>query len=166
MSLPKLTKDISSEDFIMIVQDGCIKIISYEDFIKDISLGGFSICKSVLNCWENMGEFDDQSSQPSDTPPKFTDVITNLKNRTQGYVIPTDDFLNNYYDADGDDFSKVIITGGDLSGVKFKQQPVYIGLVISVEELGELSYDAKDIDKAYQQVIDIEVYDENNIKAI
>ena len=32
---------IDTEDYFMIVQDGCVKILSFEDFISIVQLGGF-----------------------------------------------------------------------------------------------------------------------------
>ncbi|WP_294203155.1 hypothetical protein [uncultured Chryseobacterium sp.] len=164
MALPPQTHHVDSDDGIMIIQDGCIRWITYDEFASTISLGGFSICAAVINCFENMGYFDDYIP-PIDTPPIFTDIYLNLANRTQDYVLISDLFLQHYYDADGDAFSKIIITGGDLSGITYNNQPVYLGLVINADELLNFKYDAKDMDGAYQQVLEIEVYDENNVKA-
>lgn len=164
MALPKQTDHINPEDGILILQDNCIRWISYLDFVETISLGGFKICEAVLNCFDGIGYFEDYTP-PEDTPPVFQDIYVNLANRTQNFVIASDLFLNNYYDAEGDAFGKVIITGGDMSNVTFNNQPIYQGLIINADELVNFQFDAKNVDTGYQQVIEIDVYDENNVKA-
>lgn len=165
MALPPRVHTIKPEDGVMIIQDGCIRWISYEEFVSTISLGGFSICEAVINCYESMGEFDDYIA-PIDTPPVFTDIYENLANRASDYVFTSDLFLSHYYDAEGDKFAKVIITGGDFTGITYKGQPINAGLIINADELLYLKYTAKDIDAAYSQTINIEIYDENNVQAI
>lgn len=167
MSLPNIIDNITTSDYILVVQDDCFKRISIEDFLKDSLLGGFSICEAVYNCWEDMGVFpDDTPKENTDTPPTFRDVQFNLMNRQQNFAVLSDAFYNNYYDAEGDLFKKIVITGGDLTGITYKGQPINIGLVINVENLAELAFSAKDVDSAYQQTVEIEVYDEKNIKAV
>ena len=150
----RTTNEINPDDLVLIYKDSCLLRIKYEDFIKKISLGGFSICESVLNCWQDMGDFEDTPHQ-QDTPPEFTDLYISLRHGQRNFVLDKTLFLNNYHD-----------TGGDLSGITFRGQPVYIGLVITADELEHLEYDTKNTDSSYQQVIEIDVYDENNIKAI
>ena len=166
MGLPIITDHVNTDDYVMIVQDGCIRMVTYEEFIKNISLSGFSICAAVLACWEDIGDFPTDPITPEDTPPTFEDLYISLANRTQNFVIAENLFLQNYYDAEGHEFRKVIIKGGDLSGVTFMGQPVYPGLIIMADELVDFKFNAKDQNPAYQQMIDIEVYDENNVKAI
>lgn len=161
----RTTNEINPDDLVLIYKDSCLLRIKYEDFIKKISLGGFSICESVLNCWQDMGDFEDTPHQ-QDTPPEFTDLYISLRHGQRNFVLDKTLFLNNYHDAEGDAFNKIVITGGDLSGITFRGQPVYIGLVITADELEHLEYDTKNTDSSYQQVIEIDVYDENNIKAI
>ncbi|MGK6342831.1 hypothetical protein ACMGDK_11365 [Chryseobacterium sp. DT-3] len=163
MSLPKITDHINFNDYVMIVQDKCIRMITYEEFIKEIVLGGFSICQAVLNCWESMGDFEDPPVV--DHPPTFEDLYISLANRTQNFVITSDLFLQNYHDQDGDEFAKIIITGGDLSGVTLNDVPIHVGQVVTADDMVNFKFSAKDIDGGYQQTIDIEVYDENNVKA-
>lgn len=165
MGLPKITEQLSEKDYIMIVQDNCMRIISYKQFIEDSFLGGFSICESVMNCWSSMGDFDSDVDVPEDTPPQFKNLVFNLDNREQNFILPSDAFLQNYYDAEGDKFGKIIIKGGDFSGVTYNGYPIFQGLVIPVDQLDKLEYDAKNQDGAYRQEIEIEVYDENNVKA-
>ncbi|MDR6548546.1 hypothetical protein J2810_004636 [Chryseobacterium rhizosphaerae] len=165
MGLPKQTDHINYTDGVLIIQDGCIRWVSYEEFIKEISLGGFTICEAIMKCFDGLGIFE-ETPEPTDTPPTFQDVVINLTNRTQNFVITSDLFLANYYDAEGDEFAKIVITGGDLSGVTYNGSPVYQGLVITADQLVHFEYDAKNIDSGYQQMVEIDVYDENNVKAI
>lgn len=51
-------KDAQTTDFIMLVRNQCITVISVEDFIKDITFGGQAVCDTLLNCWKSMGQFD------------------------------------------------------------------------------------------------------------
>lgn len=155
--------NIGFEDFVMIVQDGCIKLISYADFIKNISLGGFSICAAVLNCWSSMGDFEDVIID-DDTPPTFQDLFLAIENRgTEEFE--TVMFLENYFDKEGDEMGYIIIKGGDFSGYKFKGQPLYQGLKILREEINQLVYNAQNIDTSYRQTVEIDVYDDKNIQA-
>lgn len=160
-----IAEDLHPEDYIMIIQDGCVKIISYEEFIKDISLGGFSICEAWLNCVEGIGEFDDDQSGEVDTPPTMQDLFISLNNRQQDKMFASDDFISKYYDAEGDAFGKIIITGGDVSNWTLNGQPLSVGMVIESAQLSGLEYDAKNQDAAYIQDLFFEAYDINNVKA-
>lgn len=51
-------KNAEITDFIMIVRGKCYTLISVEDFIKDITFGGQTVCDTLLNCWKSMGQFD------------------------------------------------------------------------------------------------------------
>ena len=160
------TDHIDIEDFVMIVQNGCVKIISYEEFIKKISLGGFSIMESWLNGIDGIGLWSD-GVIPIDTPPTMQDITFQLENRTQNHIIPSDDFLNKFNDVDGDLFGKIVVSHGDVSGYTYNGQPLYIGQILNREDLinGTIEYDAKNQDAAYGQEWFFETYDENNVKA-
>ena len=164
MSLPIETDYISADDFVLITQGDCIRRVSYEEFIKNISLGGFSICQAVMNCWQSMGDFSEDIE--TDTPPVFSDLYIQVGNRMQDRFFTNDEFASKYYDAEGDKMARVEIVGGNLEGISWNGAPVFVGQVIGVDNLHLLEYDAKDVDEAYQQYIEIEVYDENNIKAV
>ena len=159
----EVTDHIEYDDLVPVLQDGCVKYVTYEEFIKNISLGGFSICRAVLNCWEDMGDFGEVVT---DTAPTFNDLYISISNRTQDYQVTKQALLNNYSDAESDVMAKIVVTGGDLSGASLNGTPLYVGQVINMTDIFSIEYDAKDTDAAYQQAIEIEVYDENNIKAV
>lgn len=158
------TEHISFEDYVMIIQDGCIKIISYENFIKQISLGGFSIYEAWLNSIEGIGAFSGDYT-PIDTPPTMQDLFVSLSNRQQDKIFTSDDFLSKYYDAEGDSMGKIVVVGGDVNGFTLNGTPIYIGQVITVGELAGLRITARNQDAAYIQDLFFEAYDINNVKA-
>lgn len=159
-----VTDYVKMDDFVMIVQDRCIKHIRFEDFIKNITLGGFSVCQAWLNCVCGIGLFTDDNI-PVDTPPQMEDLYVTLENRQQNKVFTTDDFLSKYYDAEGDAFGKIIITGGDITGYTLNGVNIHIGQVILANELMNLELDAKNQDASYTQDLYFEAYDVNNVKA-
>lgn len=159
----KITETISSDDYVVIVQDGCVKEISYQDFISGVFLGGFSICQSWLNCVEGIGEFEDPIPD-EDHKPVMQNIILSINNRTQNILVG-DDFINAYYDEDGDEFGKIIITSGDVSGFNIAGVPLYIGQVIPANQVALIEYDGKDVDSSYNQEWFFETYDVNNVKA-
>lgn len=158
------TDYINMNDYVMIFQDGCIKIILFEDFIKGISLGGFSVCQAWLNCVGGIGLFTNDNI-PVDTPPTMQDLYLGLQNKEQNKKFTSDDFLSKYYDAEGDVFGKIIITGGDVSGYTLNGNIIHIGLVIPANELMNLEYDSKAQDASYTQDLFFDAYDVNNVKA-
>lgn len=159
-----ITDYVNINDYVMIVQDGCIKNIRFEDFIKGISLGGFSVCKAWLNCVQGIGVFPTEIP-PADTPPNMEDLFISLQNREQNRMFTSDDFLDKYFDEDGDALGKIIITGGDVSGYYLNGTQVYIGQVINVDQLMNLKLDAKNQDASYTQDLFFDAYDINNVKA-
>jgi hypothetical protein len=152
------------DDYVMIIQDGCIKIIKFEDFISGISLGGFSVCQAWLNCVCGIGLFTTDDTPP-DTPPTMQDLYVSLENRQQNRAFTSDEFLDKYYDAEGDEFGKIIITGGDVSGYTLNGNIIHIGMVIPANQLMDLEYDSKNQDASYTQDLFFEAYDINNVKA-
>lgn len=163
--MPSIETDhIDLDDYVMIIQDGCIKNIRFEDFISGISLGGFSVCQAFLNCVHGIGDFPDDDV-PVDTPPTMEDLYVSLENRQQNYIFTENDFLSKYYDAENDEFGKIIITGGDVSGYTLNGWPIFVGMVINANELSNLQLDAKDQDASYIQDLFFEAYDINNVKA-
>lgn len=111
MAIP-ITDYVNMNDYVMIVQDGCIKHIRFEDFIKGISLGGFSVCEAWLNCVGGIGVFPGELP-PTNTPPTMEDLFISLQNREQNRIFTTNEFLDKYYD-DG------IIQGFDYQDVTQK----------------------------------------------
>ncbi len=157
---PKLTDDL------LLFRDNCFVLISYEDFIKDQVTGGFNVCEAIQNCFESSNCFDNVTPEPEDNLPQFTNLLLSLNNRRQNRAFTQAEFDANWTDVDGNQLHKIVIVGGDLSGLTFNGQPLYLGQTIYYTDIANLVYNAKDVDSAYQQVIDIELYDENNVKAI
>jgi len=158
------TDYVSTDDYVMILQDGCVKIIRFEDFIKGISLGGFSVCQAWLNCVGGIGIFPGEEP-PINTPPTMEDLYIPLQNREQNRVFTSNEFLDKYYDAEGDPLGKIIITGGDVTGYTLNGSLVSVGMIIDVSELSNLEYDSKNQDASYVQDLYFEAYDINNVKA-
>lgn len=158
-----VTDYIKLDDYVMIFQDGCIKRILFSDFIKDISLGGFSVCEAWLNCVSGIGLFTTDDTPP-DTPPQMSDLYIPLDNRNDK-AFASEDFLSKYYDAEGDAFGKIIITGGDVTGYTLNGNIVHIGMVIPANQLMDLDYDSRNQDASYYQDLFFEAYDINNVKA-
>ena len=159
----KETYYIEMDDHVMILQDGCVKIIRFEDFISGISLGGFSVCAAWLNCVSGIGDFIDDET-PVNNPPTMEDLNIALQNRGVN-AFTSDSFLSKYYDEENDAFGKIIITGGDVSGYKLNGNPVTIGMMIPADQLANLTYEAKNQDGSYTQDLFFDAYDENNVKA-
>lgn len=155
-------ENIGFNDYVMIVVNGCYKLISYEDFIKNITLGGFSICDAVLACWDDMGDFED--GEDENQPPTFEDIYLAINNReTQDFN--ENIFLSKYSDPEGDQLGYIIILGGDLAGYTLNGNPLNLGQKILKEELSAIEYSGKNTDTSYRQGIEIDVYDINNVKA-
>lgn len=159
-----ITDYVNLDDYVIIFQDGCIKNIRFEDFISGISLGGFSVCQAWLNCVGGIGVFPGEV--PVNEPPTMEDLFIPLQNRQQNRMFTSDDFLSRYYDAEGDAFGKIIITGGDPTGYSLNGVSVYIGMLIPVNQLTDLKFNAKNQDASYTQDLFFEAYDINNVKAI
>lgn len=159
----KETDYIEMNDYVMIVQDGCIKHIRYEDFISGISLGGFSVCAAWLNCIVGIGDFIDDET-PVNHPPTMQDLFINLQNKGMN-AFTSDDFLSKYYDQENDAFGKIIITAGDVTGYKLNGNDIHIGMVIPADQLSQLTYQAKNQDVSYTQDLFFDAYDVNNVKA-
>lgn len=163
ISTSPIIHELELDDFVVVVQDGCVKIISKADLIEGISLGGFSICELWLRCVDGIGTWS--TDVPVDTPPTMNDVIASTFNRNSNYVFTSDQFLDQYYDAEGNAFGKIIIAGGDVSGYSISGVPLFIGQVITADQLGLLKYEAKNTDNAYGQEWFFNTYDINNVEA-
>lgn len=159
----KETDYIDLNDDVLILQDGCVKIIKFEDFIKRITLGGFSVCAAWLNCVSGIGDFIDDIN-PVNEPPTMEDLYISVQNRGLK-VFSSDDFLDKYYDKEGDAFGKIIITGGDINGYTLNGNNVYIGMVITADQLSNLKFESKNQDGSYIQDLFFDAYDINNVKA-
>lgn len=157
------TDKIGFEDYVVIMQGGCFRKILYADFIRDIILGGNSICDAWINCVEGIGCINDESPV-QDTPPTMSDLIFNISSKATGNKITMQDFLSAYFDADGDKLDKIVIAGGDTNGYTLNGSPINIGDTMKDNDI--LEYDAKNQDGAYQGILFFKAYDENNIEAV
>lgn len=165
ISKAPIITDLGVDDHIIVIVDGCVRRITKADFIKDVYLGGFSICASWLNCVRGIGVFTGEIPTVNN-PPIMGNIAVHLEGGTQDYIFPSDAFINQYYDEEGDAFGKIIIVGGDLSGYSINGNPLYIGQVLIASELSQITYDTKNTTSAYLQEWFFETYDENNIQAI
>jgi len=160
ITVAPIAEELTMEDYVLVVVDGCVHRISYEDFIKNITLGGFDLCAAVQNCIEGIGVFPD-SPEPEDEPPHMDDILLFLPNRTEDYFFSEEQFEESYTDPEGDELSKIRIVGGELEGFSFEGLPLYVGQEIDKADLSKIEYDAQDTDEAYQQYLLIKVIAEN-----
>lgn len=122
-----IIQNLEFDDYVVVVQDGCVKLITKEDLINDVSLGGYSICELWLRCVDGIGTWS--TDTPTNTPPTMGDVYASTFNGDQNYVFTSNQFLDQYFDADGDPMGKIIVVGGDVSGYTINDVPIYIGQV-------------------------------------
>lgn len=58
MALPIKTEHISTDDHFMVVQDGCIKMVSFWEFVEQFdSCGDCTDCNKVIDCFRDIGVF-------------------------------------------------------------------------------------------------------------
>ena len=156
------TDHIGSEDYIVVIQDGCARKLPYKEFIKNVVLGGSSICEAWLDCIEGIGCVD-QEVPVIDIPPTIGNLVFNIPNRKKDNKITMQDFLETYFDNDGDALARVEIAGGDTSGYTLNGSPVNIGDIFKGADI--LNYDSKNQGVASQSILYFRAYDENNIEA-
>lgn len=158
-----IVTEMHFDDYILIVTKGCVRKILFADLIKEVVLGGNSICEAWQNCNEGIGCID-STTPTEDTPPTMSDIVYNVPNRIKNTPIIWQDFVDEYFDNDGDQLDKIVIEGGDTSGYKLNGNPVNLGDVIRDGDV--LVYNTKEQDSAYQGVLYFRAYDHNNIEAI
>lgn len=161
-----IVTELALTDYVLVVVNGCVKRITKADFIRGISLGGFSIIELWLLGISGVGLWTTGGGTP-DTPPTMGNITLSLANRVQDTVLPSDEFLDKYYDADGDAFGKIVIAGGDVSGWTYNGTPLFIGQALTADNLinGNIEYDSKSQDASYLQEWFFETYDINNVIA-
>ena len=157
--------DLELDDYIVILKDDCFQRITVEEYLK-LFQGGINVCASIEACNTGIGVFEDDVENPEPHLPTMQDIYVSLSNRAGVKVFTSQEFTNNYYDADGDVWQRIIITSGDLTGVTFNNQPVYIGLVIYANEISQFKYNTKDVDYSYRQNIGFKLYNDKNEEAI
>lgn len=161
-----VVSNVTLNDYVQIVQDGCYKLIPVTEFLKNLTLGGIDVCGAFLNCAEGMGCVGDEEPNVNQIPV-MNDVYVSLANRTMNYNFSTEQFVSQWYDAENDEFKRIVILeGSNLRGVTFNGLPVYIGQIIYDNEIPMLQFDSPDTDASAQQIIYFDAYDNNNVKAI
>ena len=157
--------DLQLDDYIVILKDDCFQRITVQEFLKMFQ-GGIDVCASIEACNEGIGVFEDDEEVPETNLPTMGDIYISLSNRASTKVFTSQEFLNNYYDADGDEWQKIILTSGDFTGVTFNGQPVYVGLVIYANQISQFKYNTKNVDYSYRQTIGFKLYNDKNEEAI
>lgn len=157
--------EIQLTDLIPIYRDNCVVFITYEDFIKNQTTGGFNVCEAIQNCFESGNCFEDTSQPPINNAPLFTDLSVNINSYQDYIVIRKADILANYFDFEGDEFGKAVVVGGNLQGVTYNGSALYAGQTLFQNEDYELKI-ARVNNTGYAQDILIDVYDVNNVKAV
>lgn len=89
-------------------------------------------------------------------PPRATrDVRVNVPNR--GVINLSENLFDAvYFDAEGDVYTGIRITGGDLSNLTFNGVQVTVGQVIPKGDFHNVSYQGKSQDSEYQQLVTYE----------
>ena len=114
-----------------------------EYITKMIQEQTLDLCTLVRGCSGN---------QP---PVARNDIRLNVANK--GMISLTESAFNQvYFDAEGDPYTGVRITGGDITGLTLTGIPVTVGQVIPKASLNLVQYNAKYQDEAYQQVVTYE----------
>ena len=157
--------DLELDDYIVILKDDCFQRITVEEFLK-LFQGGIDVCASIEACNSGIGVFEDDVVNPEPHLPTMQDIYVSLSNRDGTKIFTSQEFLDNYYDADGDTWEKIILTSGDFAGVTFNGQPVYVGLVIYANQITQFKYDTKNVDYSYRQTIGFKLYNDKNEEAI
>lgn len=141
----KKLKDSDSIEF----QSGPNDIIAVVNplWIKNLFTSGqIDICELIKDC-----------PLPEMPPVMYGDIAYNLPNRTANFPISTSDFTSRYYDANGDTFTSIKITGGNLTGLTKTiggvTTPLAMGDVISVANIGNIKFSAPNQDSPYTQTV-------------
>jgi hypothetical protein len=124
--------NLSLDSGILIIQDDCFKYVTVAEFLKLFAesgggsgSGSGSICDLFQACNEGIGEWDSYDPEEPNLPT-MEDIYVSLSNRQETYVFTSQQFLDNYYDEDGDTWERIVLTSGDFTGVTFKGEPVYV----------------------------------------
>lgn len=119
------------------------KTFMSEYITKMVQEQTLDLCTLVRGCSGN---------QP---PIARNDIRLNVPNK--GLISLSENNFNQvYFDAEGDPYTAVRITGGDLTGLTLNGVPVTTGQVIPKASLNLVQYNAKFQDAAYEQVVNYE----------
>ena len=82
------------------------------------------------------------------------DVTYNVVNRVVNFPLNTNDFTSKYFDAEGDTFVSIKITGGDLTGlIKADLTPLAVNDIIPVNQISQIKFNGKNQDPGYTQTV-------------
>ena len=157
--------NLSLDSGILIIQDDCFKYVTVAEFLKLFAGGSGSICDLLQACNEGIGEWDSYNPEKPNLPT-MKDIYVSLSNRQETYVFTSQQFLDTYYDEDGDTWERIVLTSGDFTGVTFNGEPVYVGLVIYANEISKFKYDTRNVDFSYNQNIGFKLYNDKNEEAV
>lgn len=121
----------------------------FANYIKNLFITGqIDICSLIANC----------NGTPTDTPPVMNgNIVYNVPNRAVNFPISESDFQSKYYDANGDTFTSIKITGGNLTNltktINGITTPLAINDVISVSNIGNIKFNGINQDPSYTQTV-------------
>ena len=154
MEIEKLASvGIDATKNFLVVQDGCMKKMGLLDLIKGIESNVISVCDMIDKCINGIGDIVITNPNTTDKPPVMQDLTMLVPNRAVDVMFDKQQFLPFFYDENGDVFTKIKITGGNVVGLKLYGLQVVVGQIISLAEIANMSYNARDVDSQYEQVI-------------
>lgn len=117
----------------------------FANYIKNIfTTGLIDICELIQGC----------IPQTNNPPVMNGDVTYNVANRVVNFPLNTNDFTSKYFDAEGDAFVSIKITGGDLTGlIKADLTPLAVNDVIPVNQISQIKFNGKNQDPGYTQTV-------------
>ena len=121
----------------------------FANYIKNLFITGqIDICSLIANC----------NGTPTDTPPIMNgDIVYNVPNRAVNFPISQSDFQSKYYDANGDTFTSIKITGGNLTNltktISGVTTPLAVNDIISVANISNIKFNGANQDPSYTQTV-------------
>lgn len=121
----------------------------FANYIKNLFITGqIDICSLIANC----------NGTPTDTPPVMNgDITYNIPNRVVNFPISQFDFQSKYYDANGDTFTSIKITGGNLTNltktISGVTTPLAVNDIISVANISNIKFNGANQDPSYTQTV-------------
>ena len=117
----------------------------FANYIKNIfTTGLIDICELIQGC----------IPQTNNPPVMNGDITYNIPNRAVNFPISQYDFQSKYYDANGDTFTSIKITGGDLTGlIKADLTPLAVNDIIPVNQISQIKFNGKNQDPGYTQTV-------------
>ena len=117
----------------------------FANYIKNIfTTGLIDICELIQGC----------IPQTNNPPVMNGDVTYNVANRVVNFPLNTNDFTSKYFDAEGDAFVSIKITGGDLTGlIKADLTPLAVNDIIPVNQISQIKFNGKNQDPGYTQTV-------------